>query len=268
MSQITLDKCTRTVTSVHHKQEILFQDISLTIAQGETVGLIGRSGSGKTSLSRVLGGLDKPTQGRIRVQPRTMKRMLVLQRPEDHFAFATVSEQISHYAHPRLSPEQIEDMLRQIGLPTTLANASLRQLSGGQQRLVAVGCALATKADILVLDEPMAGLDYNGRSLIKQTLQNLATNSGIGFLIISHHPDDLLGLVQRLLILEKGQLRHDGLFHTAPIAMLQLVLADNKTSLYYVLRQLESQGITLPPSVYDDIPLSEIATILEKATQS
>ncbi len=238
------------------------QAISLSCHAGERIGLLGRNGSGKSTLARILSGLDRPTQGRCQLQPKGVRVGLVLQRPEDQFIYETVALQINSFSHHKLRPEAVETLLRTVGMPTHVANQSPRSLPDGQQRLVAIACALASNAAFIILDEPMAGLDRNGRLAVSQALTKLNCEQQVGLIIISHHPDDLLGLVDRLWILNEGELIYDGSFHKTPISCLQTMLSLQETSLYYILRQLESRGIQLPEAVYGGISPEKIVEAL------
>lgn len=240
----------------------LLSDISLTCCTGERIGLIGRNGSGKSTLARLLTGLQRPTAGQIQKKPRNARIMLLLQRPEDHFSRGTVKEQVASYAPRRLHSAAVEALLDQVGLSSDLANTPPLLLSAGQQRLVALACVLASNPSFLILDEPMAGLDHHSRQLLKEALKRLGRDQKLGFIVISHHPDDLLGMIERLWILGDGKLLYDGPLHDAPLPALNDCLDESDTSLYYILRQLECRGIALPKSLYDHADLHLIANSL------
>jgi ABC-type multidrug transport system ATPase subunit len=189
-----------------------------------------------------LAGLDRPSSGIIR-RRQSVRVMVVMQRPEDHFSEACVGEQIASYARGVLLTTGRAEVLARVGLTAEALNWPLRELSSGHQRLVAIACALVTGAPFLALDEPMAGLDSAGRRLVSDDRRSAV-------LIVSHHPDDLLGLVERLLILDQGQLAYDGLFATAPLAALHRCIAEPAQSLYYTLRRLEEGGMHLGSEVY------------------
>lgn len=226
------------------------QDVSLAFRSNERIGLLGRNGSGKTSLARILARVDNPTTGKLSVLSTHARVLLVLQRPEDHFVRGTVGEQINSYAHRALDPQAVHELLQRVGLPVETGRWPPRRLSTGQQRLVAIACALASQAPFLVLDEPMAGLDARGRNLVKQALGCLDGTGELGYVIISHHPDDLLGLVARIWVLDNGQLIHDGPFEYVSLNALDACLSAKNSSLYYWMRQQAEQGKRVPESAY------------------
>lgn len=235
------------------------RDISLSFQANERIGLLGRNGSGKTTLARLIGRVDRPTTGKLTIHPEHTRALLVLQRPEDHFVRGRVGQQINSYARNPLSPEAIHGLLDQVGLPVEAGRWPPLKLSTGQQRLVAIACALASQSPLVIMDEPMAGLDAAGRQLVRQSLLQIGATRNLGWIIVSHHPDDLLGLVDRIWILESGSLLYDGLFQRAPLDALNACLTTGSNSLYYCLRHLESHGVTLPETVYSITDLDEIA---------
>lgn len=250
MATLILDKVgLRTSSSKSHPHWLL-QGVSVECKQGEHIGLLGRNGSGKSALARLLAQLERPTSGTFRKVPASTRVMLLLQRPEEYFAYPTVKEQIASYAPSRLSRSAFETHLHQVGLPPDVALIPPLRLSMGEQRLVAIACVLATQSPFLILDEPMAGLDSGGRKRVREALQQVSTTGDVGFIITSHHPDDLLGLVERLWVLEEGQLIHDGPFTDVPLDVLEKCLSSNDTSIYRFLRELQSRGIRVPPDAY------------------
>ena len=116
--------------------------------------------------------------------------------------------------------------------------------------ILAIACALASGAPFLVLDEPMAGLDIQGRILVKDALIKLNQKRDLGCIIVSHHPDDLLGLVERLWILEKGKLIYDGSFQQVPLQTLESCISKADLSMYYWMRKWETENSELPVEIY------------------
>jgi ABC-type multidrug transport system ATPase subunit len=117
---------------------------------------------------------------------------------------------------------------------------------------------------MIILDEPMAWLDASGRQLVRQGLEDILSHQDVAIAIISHHPDDLIGLVERLWILDDGRLIYDGAFDKTPLRILSACLADHDTSLYYALRRLESHGIAVPAHFYGGASVDEIARFLSE----
>lgn len=226
-------------------------DINLTWSSSERVGLLGRNGSGKTSLARLIVGLEKQTKGHVDTSGQH-NVTIVMQRPEEHFQYETVGKQIHAYGKG-LVYEAICNLLEQVGLPIDIINRPPLTLSTGQQRLVALACALSSSSQFIVLDEPMAGLDARDRALVRTSLRDLHHNRPVSWLIVSHHPDDLFGLVDRLWVLNEGQLVYDGPFSEVPLAVLDLCLDPRNVSLFYHIRQFEERGIALPKGIYSDL---------------
>lgn len=222
----------------------VLEDVSFSWSSGQSIGLVGPSGSGKTTLLRLLAGLERPSSGVIR-RRKSIRVMAVLQRPEDHFSETLVGEQVASYAPGVLLPSGRAEALASVGLRKEALSWPLRELSSGHQRLVAIACALVTEAPFLALDEPMAGLDAVGRGLVSTALQQIVEDRRAALLIVSHHLDDLLELVDRLLILDQGRLSYDGTLATVPLGALARCIADPAQSLYYTLRRLDAAGMRL-----------------------
>lgn len=262
MGALELDRVGVRVTAQDRSTRWVLRNLSARWDAGERIGLIGDNGSGKTTLLRVMAGLARPTEGKRAVRPSGAQIMLVLQRPEDHFIYGSVARQIAAFSKKTLSLAAVQALLAEVGLPEDAAGQPPVTLSGGQQRLVAIACALAADAAFILLDEPMAGLDYAGRQLVALALAQLAERTGVGLLIVSHHPDDLLGLVDRLWTLQDGQISYDGSLAEAPVDLLCSYFSPGDVSLYFVLRQLETQGVVLPRSVYEQPDLDVVAAAM------
>ena len=246
----------------------LLEDVSITCRCGERIGLIGPNGSGKTTLARLISGLDKPSAGTVHIEPFTARVVPVFQRPEDHFIRETVGRQIASYASKRLSGEKIQSLMNRVGLSAEAQDAPPLRLSGGQQRLTAIACALAADADVIILDEPMAGLDGRGRYLVRRAMNQISYDRNVGLILISHHPDDLLGLADRLWILNRGHLDYDGPLDDSPVELLEEVFSTRDTSLFLFLRQVESRGLKLPREIYLGTEAEQIAKYLLGAGES
>jgi ABC-type multidrug transport system ATPase subunit len=238
------------------KSRWVLEDINLNFQSNHRIGLLGKNGSGKTTLVRVISGLDKISKGRFIIHPQRTRIIIVLQRPEEHFLRSSVGEQVNSYAPRSLSPNAIYALIKRVGLSVDVARWPPIRLSTGQQRLVAIACAIATGSQFLVFDEPMAGLDAYGRHLVRQALINVHNEQDLGWIIVSHHPDDLLGLVNRLWILDQGKLVDDHPFPHPNLSKLNICLSNKDTSLYYRLSMLENQGISIPDEIYNE-PVSE-----------
>ncbi|HCW51530.1 MAG TPA: energy-coupling factor transporter ATPase [Clostridiales bacterium] len=211
--------------------------VSLRIDDGETVGIMGPTGSGKSTLIQHFNGLLRPTSGRVLVDgedlwprekegPRTTdlhkvrrKVGLIFQFPEHQLFEESVYDDVAF--GPRnlgLSEEEVRRRvtvaLRMVGVPEDEAEALGRRspfsLSGGQMRRVAIAGVLAMRPATLVLDEPTAGLDPRGRLELLETLSRLHRRWGLTLVVVSHNMEDLAALVDRVIILDQGRLILDG----------------------------------------------------------
>ena len=203
-------------------------DISLTLEDGEFVGLIGHTGSGKSTLVQHLNGLITPTSGRVVVDgldlsdKQTDKRAvrcrvgLVFQYPENQLFEETVEKDIAF--GPKnlgLPPEEIDrrvrDAMRRVALDyETLHNRSVFELSGGQMRRAAIAGVLAMEPQVLVLDEPCAGLDPRGREEILGLIRALHRESGATIVMVSHSMEDVASLAERVIVMDHGRVVMDG----------------------------------------------------------
>ncbi len=202
-------------------------EISFCIQDGEFVGLIGATGSGKSTLIQHFNGLLKPSSGAVTVdgvdiwsKGVSLKRIrqkigLVFQYPEQQVFEETVFEDIAFgprnlgYSQEEVEV-QVEEARKIVGLDRELLSRSPFELSGGQVRRVAIAGILATKPKVLVLDEPAAGLDPQGRKEILDNVKRLH-ETGMTVILVSHNMDDVARLCQRIMVLHKGKLVADGL---------------------------------------------------------
>jgi len=198
-------------------------NVNLEIRDGEFVGLIGHTGSGKSTLVQHMNGLLKPTEGtvivnetRIVKDSKNLKKVrqqvgLVFQYPEHQLFEETVEKDVAF--GPKnlgLSQEEINERVREalqlVGLPyEEIKDRSPFELSGGQRRRVAIAGVLAMKPDILILDEPTAGLDPSGREEIFREIQALHKEKGFTIVLVSHSMEDIARLVDRIIVMNQGQ---------------------------------------------------------------
>lgn len=244
-------------------------DISLTIEDGEFVGLIGHTGSGKSTLVQHLNGLITPTSGRVVVDgldlsdKQTDKRAvrcrvgLVFQYPENQLFEETVEKDIAF--GPKnlgLPPEEIDrrvrDAMRRVALDyETLHNRSVFELSGGQMRRAAIAGVLAMEPQVLVLDEPCAGLDPRGREEILGLIRALHRESGATIVMVSHSMEDVASLAERVIVMDHGRVVMDG----APRDVfsrgeeLRSIGLDVPQAVELAFR-LRSRGLEIPQGVY------------------
>lgn len=202
------------------------EDVSVRIGKGEFWGIIGSTGSGKSTLVQHFNRLLKPAEGRVSVQGMDLAQRgadllrvrqqvgLVFQYPEQQLFAATVHEEVAYGPRNLGLPadevdRRVHHALKAVGLPTDLLGRSPFTLSGGQARRLALAGVLAMRPSALVLDEPAAGLDPKGRRDILGLVQELH-RSGLTIILVSHSMDDVAELAQQVLVLHKGRVAMQG----------------------------------------------------------
>lgn len=203
------------------------KDVSLQIPDGQFVGLIGHTGSGKSTLVQHLNGLLAPTEGNVYYNGADIhtadynkkelrsKVGLVFQYPE-HQLFETdvFSDVCFGPKNLGLSQKEVElrafEALRLVGFPTEYYYQSPFDLSGGQKRRVAIAGVLAMKPEVLILDEPTAGLDPKGRDEILDQIARLKNEMGITVVLVSHSMEDIAKYVDRIIVMNRGSVLLDG----------------------------------------------------------
>lgn len=203
------------------------QDINITIEDGKFYGLIGHTGSGKSTLVQHMNGLLKPTSGEIYFNGEDiadkgydLKKLrskvgLVFQYPEHQLFEATVFEDVC-FGPKNMGLSKADTELRafaaleQVGFPREYFYSSPFDLSGGQKRRVAIAGVLAMKPEILVLDEPTAGLDPKGRDDILNQIKKLQEEEHITVVLVSHSMEDVANYVDELIVMSKGCVMHKG----------------------------------------------------------
>lgn len=233
--------------------------VNLEVRDGEFLGLIGSTGSGKSTLIQHLNGLLRPTSGRVLVDDVEItatskgslkavrkKVGLVFQYPEHQLFEETVRRDVGF--GPRnlgLGPDEVEERVREaitmVGLPETVLERSPFELSGGQVRRVAIAGVLAMRPKVLILDEPTAGLDPRGREEILGQVCRLHRDFGLTVVLVSHSMEDVARLAQRLVVLHRGRVALEGLprevfSHAEELTRLGLGVPQ-VTSLLQALRQ-------------------------------
>lgn len=201
-------------------------DVSLSIPDGQFIGLIGHTGSGKSTLVQHLNGLLAPTSGHIYYNGEDIddkdfskkklrsKVGLVFQYPE-HQLFETDVFADVCFGPKNLGLDKKEtelrayEALKQVGLPDECFYQSPFDLSGGQKRRVAIAGVLAMKPEVLILDEPTAGLDPRGRDEILNLVASIRKERGITVILVSHSMDDVADYVERILVMNKGKICYD-----------------------------------------------------------
>jgi len=201
------------------------KDISLEIGDGEFVGIIGHTGSGKSTLIQHFNGLLKPTSGQVLIDGidtagKGLKELrrhvgIVFQYPEHQLFEETVYKDIAFGL--RMQDLSEEDMKKEIynvteavGLSRDLLDKSPFELSGGQKRRAAIAGVLVMKPSILILDEPTAGLDPKGRDEVFGFITHIHKTMGITVILVSHSMEDIAKLVDRVIVMNKGRVEMDG----------------------------------------------------------
>ena len=174
-------------------ERVVLNDINLKASPGEPVLISGNSGSGKTSLLEVISGLAGAQKGSIHWNQQALTRRqrrwlcgVVFQFPERHFLGLNVSQELK-LGHKRLTSEERSNVLRRVGLGDVDLRQAPERLSGGQQRRLALAVQLLRRPEVLLLDEPTAGLDWSVRSEVLELLQDLATDRLL--IVVTHEPD-------------------------------------------------------------------------------
>ena len=252
------------------------RDINLTVSDGEFLGLIGHTGSGKSTLVQHLNGLLQPTSGNVTVdgynmaekKQRILGRRLVgmvFQYPEYQLFEETVAKDVAFGVKNMGVPdkealERADEAMALVGLaPEKFRDKSPFELSGGEKRRAALAGIIAMKPKYLVLDEPMAGLDPLGRRAILNTIDSLRESLGCAVVMISHSMDDLADRAERVAVLNEGSLL---LLDTAQNVFAQSeLLVSVGLDVPQVARlgmALRARGVDLPAGIYD-------RAIMEKA---
>ena len=206
-------------------EKLALDNINLKIDNGEFAGIIGHTGSGKSTLVQHFSGLLKPSSGKVLINDidtagKNLKELrrhvgIVFQYPEHQLFEETVYKDIAFGLVKQGVPEEkiraaVSETIKIVGLKEEILEKSPFELSGGQKRRVAIAGVLVMKPDILVLDEPTAGLDPRGRDEIFGFIRNMHEVLGITILLVSHSMEDIAKLVRRVIVMNKGRIEMDG----------------------------------------------------------
>lgn len=249
------------------------KDINLVVEDGQFIGIIGHTGSGKSTLIQHLNGLIKATSGGIYYNGEDIndsdfdkkklrsKVGLVFQYPEHQLFEVNVFEDVCY--GPRnlgLTEKEAQlrafEALRMVGFQEDLFYQSPFELSGGQKRRVAIAGVLAMKPDILILDEPTAGLDPKGRDEILDQIKELHETTNMSVILVSHSMEDVAKYVDRLIVMNQGQIMYD----------------DTPKAVFKHYKELEEMGLAAPQVTYimnrlkeKGIPVNTNVTTIEEA---
>ena len=245
-------------------EKVALHDVNIKIEQGEMIGLIGHTGSGKSTLIQHLNGLLKPTSGAVFYDGKDIndsdfskkklrsKVGLVFQYPEYQLFESTVIDDVK-FGPKNIGMDSLKiDMnsfqaLKQVGIGEDLLDVSPLELSGGQKRRVAIAGVLAMEPEVLILDEPTAGLDPRGRDEILDLVAKLHKERNLTVILVSHSMEDVARYVERLIVMNHGTVAFDAtpgevFSHYKELEKIGL-MAPQVT---YVMEGLARRGVTLP----------------------
>jgi len=249
-------------------EKVALNDVNIEIKTGEFIGLIGHTGSGKSTLIQHLNGIIYPTHGEIllddenihkdKAKLKEVRRRigLAFQYPEYQLFEMTVYKDVA-FGPTNLGwkKEQIHESvvsaLNTVGISPEIYEKSPFELSGGQKRRVAIAGVLAMNPEVLILDEPTAGLDPKGRDEILAAIRKLHEERGITVILVSHSMEDVAKLVDRIIVMHRGQVAMTGTpreIFAHPMELEQMGLAAPQVS--YVFAQLKAKGYDVPTDVY------------------
>ena len=266
---------------------IALNDVSLTIEDGEFIGIIGHTGSGKSTLVQHLNGLLKPSSGQVlvdgedlngeHVNRRALRQRigLVFQYPEYQLFEETVAKDIAFGPKNQgLSKEEIDQRVRYAMDCVHLdydkySDRSPFELSGGQMRRAAIAGVLAMKPSVLILDEPTAGLDPRGRDRILSMLEELHEREHVTIVMVSHSMDDMARLATRLIVMAEGKILATGTPREIFAQADMMVSAGlDVPAAARLCRALRDRGYDLPADLYRPEELKEHLLRLWKAAKA
>lgn len=256
-------------------ERLALNNVSLEIAKGEIVAIIGHTGSGKSTLVQHLNGLLKPDQGQATIddiditakgaQAKAARQQvgMVFQYPEHQLFAETVFEDIAFGPRNKGVEEeavanQVREAMEFVGLDyDTFAQRSPFQLSGGQMRRVAIAGVVAMNPDYLVLDEPSAGLDPRSRNAVFKEIMSLHKSRGIAIVLVTHSMEEAVKYADRLLVINAGKVLFDGtpaeIFKEHAAELVEVGV--DVPQVYKLADLLRQNGVALPENIKDDVSL-------------
>ena len=202
------------------KDKVLIDDATFDMRTGEVLAIVGPSGSGKSSLLRLLNRLDEPTSGTVYVEgidyrqiaPRELRRKLGLVNQRPYLFPGTVEENLQFGPLQRgetLSHDSVEQLLARVGL-NGYASRNVANLSGGEAQRVSVARTLANSPLILLLDEPTSALDESSKLEVESSIRNIVQSQGLTCVLVTHDTAQARRLAERALLLEGGRIMRIG----------------------------------------------------------
>lgn len=249
-------------------EKVAIEDISISVKKGDFIGIIGHTGSGKSTLVQHLNGLLKPTSGTILLDGKDIhsdknftrqarfKVGLCFQYPEYQLFENTVFEDIAFGPkNMKLSKEEIKERVLRaaefVGVRNDMLQKSPFDLSGGEKRRVAIAGVMAMQPEILILDEPSAGLDPKGRKVISEMIEQYRKNTGSTVIVVSHSMEDVAESADKVLVMNKGKVEYfasvDEVFSNAE-HLVEIGL--NVPEITKVFLALKKQGYDVRTDIY------------------
>lgn len=249
-------------------EKVAIEDISISVEKGDFIGIIGHTGSGKSTLVQHLNGLLKPTSGTILLDGKDIhsdknftrqarfKVGLCFQYPEYQLFENTVYEDIAFGPkNMKLSKEEIKERVLRaaefVGVRNDMLQKSPFDLSGGEKRRVAIAGVMAMQPEILILDEPSAGLDPKGRKVISEMIEQYRKNTGSTVIVVSHSMEDVAESADKVLVMNRGKVEYfasvDEVFSNAE-HLVEIGL--NVPEITKVFLALKKQGYDIRTDIY------------------
>lgn len=249
-------------------EKVAIEDISISVEKGDFIGIIGHTGSGKSTLVQHLNGLLKPNSGTILLDGKDIhsdknftrqarfKVGLCFQYPEYQLFENTVYEDIAFGPkNMKLSKEEIKERVLRaaefVGVRNDMLQKSPFDLSGGEKRRVAIAGVMAMQPEILILDEPSAGLDPKGRKVISEMIEQYRKNTGSTVIVVSHSMEDVAESADKVLVMNRGKVEYfasvDEVFSNAE-HLVEIGL--NVPEITKVFLALKKQGYDVRTDIY------------------
>ncbi len=268
MPELRVEALTHVYSAGTPFQKTAIENITLSIPQGQMVGLLGHTGSGKSTFIQHLNALLQPTSGKVTYDGRDINADkytrrdikgqvgLVFQYPEYQLFEETVYKDIAFGPkNQRLSEAEVDERVREaadfVGVKEKYFTRSPLEISGGQKRRVAIAGVIAMRPGVLILDEPTAGLDPAGCRQILDNIRNYRDKTGSTVILVSHNMDDAARMAERLIVFDHGHVAMDGTpeeVFSRPEELIAIGL--NVPHAAAIAMALRKRGVQLEGSIY------------------
>ncbi|MBR2044256.1 MAG: energy-coupling factor transporter ATPase [Clostridia bacterium] len=268
MPILEADKLTYTYAPGTPFKHTAVNNISFSVEKGEITGIIGHTGSGKSTLLQLLNGLLKPTSGRVLLdgkdiweEPKNISAIrfkigLVFQYPEYQLFEETVKQDIAYGPkNMKLNDEEIEQRIVSaasiVGLKDGLLDKSPFDLSGGEKRRVAIAGIMAMQPEIIVFDEPTAGLDPQGRETVFNAIREYRKQNNATVIIVSHSMEDMASICDKIIVLNDGEaVLHDSVDNVFKNSEFLKSIGLNVPYVTKIMLSLKERGFDVPTDVF------------------